>query len=292
MAPEWNDNLFPVLQAGVEIDILFDAVSSTEVTYSIEGELPEGVLFDTATGQFSGTPSGNSEYSFTIWAENEFGRTSFEIANHVRSVDPYLIDGNPIELNPGEVSVYEDDTSIDSSSRTTLNHEAGGEDLLLETESGNLRLTGTCNEQTRCVITQDDNGNEILSLFDQGTIDVSGTGFMPGTTVFVYANSTPRLLGSVRVDRDGTYLASFRLSGLNAGNHTVQARGVGNNGSERAENVGIVVLSGESDPGVVPVISDDLARTGNNFEQMLLAATLLASMGIALRIMSPRRRLK
>lgn len=293
MAPVWNDEFFPTFQVGVETDLLFGAISASPVYYQImDGDLPDGVSFDNNTGQFSGTPTTEVPYAFIIQAENEDGITTFTVNDRVRSTNPYLVNDSPVELNPGAFVIYNDDFEDDAYSRTIINHDAGGNDLLLHGDSGELRLTGSCEAGTRCQVVEDDNGNQVLTLFAGGSVTVSGNGFMPGTTVFVYANSAPRLLGSVRVLRNGTYSASFSLAGLGAGNHTLQARGVGPMGAERAENMGVVVTAQPTNNqgSSTAANSEDLVHTGSNIEQLLLAALLITSLGIAMRMLSIRRK--
>lgn len=55
-----------------------DSVTATDgVTYSISsGSIPTGLTFNTSTGHFSGTPSANGSFTFTITATNSAGSVS------------------------------------------------------------------------------------------------------------------------------------------------------------------------------------------------------------------------
>jgi hypothetical protein len=89
-----------------------------------------------------------------------------------------------------------------------------------------------------------DLASEVLSLETNSPRVVSGSGFLPGTRADLWIFSTPTLIGSVDVDDNGTFIANFALDAalVNAGTHTLQIQGVGDDGYVRAVNLGVEVV--------------------------------------------------
>ena len=82
-----------------------------------------------------------------------------------------------------------------------------------------------------------------LTLLQERTADVSGSGFQPGSRVDVWIFSVPTLLGSATVASDGS--AKFEIyvdpRFVAAGEHTLQLQGIGNDGYIKAAHLGVMI---------------------------------------------------
>lgn len=118
-----------------------------------------------------------------------------------------------------------------------------------------------------------------LIVTEDGSVRVSGSGFLPGSIVDVWLFSTPQLLGELLVDSGGRFAATLPLPGdIALGEHTIQLNGVAAGGEVRSLTTGIVVLA-------TPVAA--LSATGSAGSQsaalgmvaMLLLGTMLLIVG-------------
>jgi YVTN family beta-propeller protein len=105
------------------------------------------------------------------------------------------------------------------------------------------------------VIPRDEAG-EIVSSNSSGqlqamrgrTIEFSGQGFAPNSTVEAWINSTPVLLGEVNTDDTGSFTAEFELPvGVKAGAHTLTLKGLGENAEELVTSLGLNVIEDDVD---------------------------------------------
>ncbi|NHM08384.1 hypothetical protein G4D82_14260, partial [Flavobacterium sp. CYK-4] len=80
-----------VFTKGIAIAPINPSVSGGAVTaYSINPALPDGLLFDTATGAISGTPTSVSALTvYTVTAFNSGGSASFDLSITVNDVAPF-----------------------------------------------------------------------------------------------------------------------------------------------------------------------------------------------------------
>jgi hypothetical protein len=112
------------------------------------------------------------------------------------------------------------------------------------------------------------------------TITVSGSGYMPFSTVTVLVYSTPTVLGTVEADENGTFTFTGALpEGLEAGEHTLVASGVDPSGEPRNLTMSVTV-GGDTAA---------LANTGFSAAPVLGAGALALLAGGGL-ILSARRR--
>ena len=82
----------------------------------------------------------------------------------------------------------------------------------------------------------------VLRLKQGASIRVAGRGFAAGSAVTVWIFSTPRMLGQVDVDGDGTFDGTLPVPPeLEAKKHTLQTNGVDALLRERSVSVGVVV---------------------------------------------------
>jgi hypothetical protein len=125
-----------------------------------------------------------------------------------------------------------------------------------------------------------------LIVHESGKVQVSGSGFLPGSTVDVWLFSTPYLLGQATVGADGTFSQAFALpADVPVGAHTVQMNGVGTDGSVRSLSTGVVVLA---DAAAAPA---PLAATGSQADTLGLMAAIMVGLGVlALRVRHLARR--
>ena len=121
------------------------------------------------------------------------------------------------------------------------------------------------------------NGQLIFFVEKEGV--ANGYGFKPGSTAEVWLASEPRLLGTVQVQEDGTWEKVFDVpSDLDDGEHTIQAEGIGYDGSDQAVNAGVMIQRS----------APELPATGNGSAPWQLAVVMLLTGGA---VLVTRRRL-
>ncbi len=117
-----------------------------------------------------------------------------------------------------------------------------------------------------------------------GRITLSGTGFLPGSTVDLYVYSAPTKVGTATADANGAFSATVTLpEGLAAGTHHLVAAGVDASGNPRYL-VSAVSVAAASSGG------SGLAYTGAEPLPLLAGAGVLLLAGTALVIVGRRRR--
>lgn len=78
-----------------------------------------------------------------------------------------------------------------------------------------------------------------------GKVHIHGHDFVPGSVVTIVAHSTPTLLGTARVEKDGTFSGAFALpAGLPVGAHHIIVSGTLQGGTVVAQEEGFTVASG------------------------------------------------
>ena len=82
-----------------------------------------------------------------------------------------------------------------------------------------------------------------MTLVQGEAASFGGTGFMPGTLASIWLFSEPKMLGQVSIAADGSFSGSTGPldNAINAGEHTIQIQGVGEDGFIRSANLGVVV---------------------------------------------------
>jgi hypothetical protein len=182
---------------------------------------------------------------------------------------PVSVGGVLPALAPGEVVVYEDGVPV-----VVEVYVEDDTELVVLASTFELRLSGECSEG--CTIAAGDDGRETLTLEQEGVANVTGVGFEPGSSVFVWLFSEPRFLGELTVNADGTFAGSVALGDVEIGEHTLQVNGVSQQGSERSANLGVVV----NPEGVVDAV---LPSTGGDQNLMVwLLTVLLLVLGVGL----------
>lgn len=128
----------------------------------------------------------------------------------------------------------------------------------------------------------DDEGRLVAT--SGGSVQVSGEGFSPGTTVDVWMFSTPKLLGEVMVGADGSFSRRLTLpAGIAVGPHTVQMNGISTDGQLRSLSTGIVVEAEGS------ALAHELAYTGSSPLPLVGLALALLLTGIVALLLGRRR---
>jgi hypothetical protein len=158
---------------------------------------------------------------------------------------PVSVEGALPQLAPGEVVVYEDGVPV-----VVQVFVDDDTELVVLASTFELRLSGECSEG--CTITTNDDGRETLILEEDGLANVTGVGFEPGSSVYVWLFSEPRFLGELTVNADGTFAGSVALGDVEIGEHTLQVNGVSQQGSQRSANLGVVVNPLGLTGGVLP----------------------------------------
>jgi hypothetical protein len=92
-------------------------------------------------------------------------------------------------------------------------------------------------------VTENSEGDALLSLERSSSGTAGGSGFLPGTLATVWLFSEPTLMATVTVDDAGSFSADFLVDGrlISPGEHTLQIQGVGADGFIKAANLGVVV---------------------------------------------------
>ena len=90
-------------------NIEFYAAGTPEITWSIEGDLPEGMNFDTSTAKITGTPAKEGTYSFIVTAENDYGYDSLVLDMNVsRGIAPVIVEEEVAEIKQSKKPMYYD----------------------------------------------------------------------------------------------------------------------------------------------------------------------------------------
>lgn len=153
-------------------------------------------------------------------------------------------------------------------------------DLVLRGDGFELRLAGECS--TECTVRTDASGRQVIELESNGAARVAGSGFLPGTPVYVWLFSTPTFLGELTVNTDGSFTGFVPLFGVETGTHTLQVNGTSFDGKPRTANLGVVVTpAAVPSPGVLPA-------TGTNNSNMVIWGWALLAGGALL--LATRRR--
>lgn len=119
-----------------------------------------------------------------------------------------------------------------------------------------------------------------------GTVIVSGTGFMPGSEVELVLRSDPISLGSVTTDADGSFTKRVRIpASASPGRHTITATGVDRSGAPRVLSVVVtVVRTADATPSAAP------PRTGADPAPWVVGGVALLVAGGGGLILARRRR--
>ena len=134
-------------------------------------------------------------------------------------------------------------------------------------------------------------GASTVLRFDRFSVGTAtGTGFLPGTRVTVWIFSEPVRLATVSVDGDGGFTLEFLVNAtmILPGEHTLQVQGVGQDGLNKAVNVGVVVEP--LDTVIIDVARGREPWNGRTLVWWALAVLLLgvAGAGVATRAWAAR----
>lgn len=135
-------------------------------------------------------------------------------------------------------------------------------------------------------------GAQISSAQPGQTVTVSGQGFIPNSTVYLYAYSTPQLLTQVTVSPLGGFTQSVTLpSNLAAGSHHLVAQGFSSQG-QVALGIASLTVAGATGGNTATSVTTEttsktLANTGGQIPWGALGVAgvaLLAGLGVRLRV--------
>ena len=187
-----------------------------------------------------------------------------EILFTVSSSGPLVPSSGSNELAPGTAQLINPDGSVTPLSITTTNSTT--------ISVGNQTIGMTLSGQSAT--------NAVLNMTPGGQGSTTGYGFLPGSTVQIYAFSTATSLGTATVGSDGTFHASFPVPAtLSIGNHTIQAQGLGSDGRLRALAAGVTIGAGAA-----------LAATGSPIGLVGGAGVAIALLGAVVVMGSSTRR--
>ena len=130
----------------------------------------------------------------------------------------------------------------------------------------------------------------ILIFHVNSTGEVSGTGFLPGSTIQIWLFSHEIYLGSVKVGENGRFRGTFVIpAGTPLGNHTIEAVGHTKHGAMRTLNAGIQLAN--SKKATSSPVSGSLSYTGFALSASLLEAMAFLFSGLLLLAIRRRHRL-
>ncbi len=188
----------------------------------------------------------------------------------------------------GEVAASTHDASADPSSRPEASGLSTGTARMVDPYGGvidvDVRLFGgrSLLEAGGLAVTVGDptrlQAGTNLQIEVGRTIEVDGSGFLPGSRVQVVLHSTPTLLADVAAGADGTFRVVVDTPALPAGEHTIVVSGTRSDGERRAVSLGVELLDAQ----------DVLAFTGSTPMPRLLAALGLFGLGVLLVVWSRR----
>ncbi|MGA1748158.1 MAG: fibronectin type III domain-containing protein, partial [Ilumatobacteraceae bacterium] len=215
--------------------------------------------------------TGGVSYTFAVAAKSSAATSAASASSDAVTVGQrqtpegpiYEPDGLPPALGPGDVVVRESAelraVVTDSAGSEVFSLGEGSEigaqllredrELVLEPVGDvgdaafEVRLSANCGVRACEVETGTDaSGNErhVLRLnAEGGSAQLSGEGFLPGSTVRLWIFSDPTFVTEVQVADDGTFVGSAPLIALPNGDHTVQVNGVSFDGLYRSATVGV-----------------------------------------------------
>ena len=107
---------------------------------------------------------------------------------------------------------------------------------------------------------------------------MSGSGYMPNSTVTLLIYSTPQILTTVVTDATGSFTVTVTVpAGLAPGKHTLVASGMDTHGNVRTITLPVTVVGG-------------LAYTGTDVTVPALGGVAALSVGTGLLVLSRRRK--
>lgn len=179
---------------------------------------------------------------------------------------PLVIEG--VVDNPREGNVvFFDNSESKSMQVVTLNNSA----VRLQSNEG-FNLTISSRNTNGEPVALGSNG-QILVKHDN-TISISGQGFAPNSIAKTWLFSSPRELGAINVNPDGTFAADHPIGkDIKVGLHTAQVNGISPDGEVRSLSISVEVV-----PNVGPAPFDPLGQPGN---VLTLVAELVALLAVA-----------
>jgi hypothetical protein len=117
-------------------------------------------------------------------------------------------------------------------------------------------------------------GSSSIRVYRNQTVDITGSGYAPNTSVDVWINSTPIKLGSTMSDANGLISETFGISAnIDIGNHTITLNGKFADGTKASVSVGIEVVDTPTVTTVAPTVA---TSTSINLLQSLGGPSTLA----------------
>jgi hypothetical protein len=148
---------------------------------------------------------------------------------------PQLVNGTTPALAPGTVS--------DGVRKLTKTVRAGRIDV---SDGNGLRVSLSARAADGTPLRVDSYGR--IHVGRDMTFAVSGEGFDAGSDASAWMFSTPRSLGTVRINADGTFEAAMPVApGVPAGDHVVQLNGTTGGGNLRTVNIAVTIEEPASD---------------------------------------------
>lgn len=115
-------------------------------------------------------------------------------------------------------------------------------------------------------------------------VTLSGSGYLPNSTVTLIAYSSPQVLTSVVTDASGNFTVTVTVpEGLESGQHTLVASGVDPSGAVRYVTLPVTVIGGTTGAG-------GLAYTGVDVAWPLTGGAIAVAAGAALMVVARRRK--
>ena len=108
---------------------------------------------------------------------------------------------------------------------------------------------------------------------------ISGDGYLPGTDIDVWLNSSPTYLGTTTTTADGTFTFEVVIPGdFELGDHVLQVEGTVLADVEQATFIGLLVLD-----RTVPELPATGREASTSLPALLLAIGLMLTIGVSRR---------
>lgn len=172
------------IEKSVDFKELLEADGTSPITWTVSGNVPDGISFDPKMGSFYGTPTVFGEYVVTVTAENKVSRDSKDIVIRIENeseiaVVPEINSDQEYEMHPGANEIML--AAIGTAPITWIIEEGElPEGLTLDEQTGIISGTAEeCGDYSIVIRALNPAGSDIKRLnlvIKENTVSENGTG--------------------------------------------------------------------------------------------------------------------